>query len=62
MWVAVEPFFVEHQLDYAQIVMYEVVIDNQNLAAELFYAITEGEHSATIRSANLLQNFLRFLF
>lgn len=39
----VEPFFVEHQLDYAQVVMYEVVLDDEDLAMELFYAIKEGE-------------------
>jgi parvulin-like peptidyl-prolyl isomerase len=41
----VEPFFVEHQLDYAQVVMYEVVLDDEDLAMELFYAIAEGETS-----------------
>jgi parvulin-like peptidyl-prolyl isomerase len=41
----VEPFFVEHQLDYAQVVMYEVVLDDFDLAMELFYALTEGEMS-----------------
>ncbi len=41
----VEPFFVEHQLDYAQVVMYEVVLDDEHLAMELFYAIAEGEMS-----------------
>jgi hypothetical protein len=41
----VEPFFVEHQLDYAFVVMYEVVLDDQDLAMEIFYAIAEGETS-----------------
>lgn len=41
----VEPFFVEHQLDYAGIVMYEVVLDDEDLAMELFYGIQEGEMS-----------------
>lgn len=41
----VEPFFVEHKLDYAQVVMYEVVLDDEDLAMELFYAIAEGETS-----------------
>ncbi|MBN4005254.1 peptidylprolyl isomerase [Nostoc sp. LPT] len=41
----VEPFFVEHQIDYAQIVMYEVVLDDFDLAMELFYALGEGEIS-----------------
>ncbi|MBW4566159.1 MAG: peptidylprolyl isomerase [Mojavia pulchra JT2-VF2] len=41
----VEQFFVENQLDYAQVVMYEVVVDDLDLAMELFYAIQEGEIS-----------------
>ena len=41
----VEPFFVEHQLDYVQVVMYEVVLDDFDLAMELFYALAEGEMS-----------------
>lgn len=41
----VEPFFLEHQLNYAQVVMYEVVLDDEDLAMELFYALTEGEIS-----------------
>lgn len=39
----VEPFFVDRQLDYAQVVMYEVVLDDEDLAMELFYALGEGE-------------------
>jgi parvulin-like peptidyl-prolyl isomerase len=41
----VEPYFFEHQLDYAGVVMYEVVLDDEDLAMELFYAIQEGEMS-----------------
>jgi parvulin-like peptidyl-prolyl isomerase len=41
----VEPFFVEHQLDYAGVVMYEVVLDDEDLAMELFYGMQEGEMS-----------------
>jgi parvulin-like peptidyl-prolyl isomerase len=41
----VEPFFVEHQLDYSGVVMYEVVLDDEDLAMELFYGIQEGEMS-----------------
>lgn len=41
----VEPYFYEHQLDYAGAVMYEVVLDDEDLAREFFYAITEGEMS-----------------
>lgn len=39
----VEAFFVEHQLDYTQVVLYEVVLDDEDLAMELFYALQEGE-------------------
>lgn len=39
----VEPFFIEHQLDYTQVVMYEVLLEDEDLAMELFYAIQEGE-------------------
>jgi parvulin-like peptidyl-prolyl isomerase len=39
----VEPFFVEHQLDYTLAVFYEVIFDDEDLAMELFYAIQEGE-------------------
>ncbi|MDZ7993493.1 MAG: peptidylprolyl isomerase [Nostoc sp. EfeVER01] len=41
----VEPYFLEHQLDYASVVMYEVFLDDEDLAIELFYAIKEGEIS-----------------
>ncbi|MUL35791.1 peptidylprolyl isomerase [Gloeocapsopsis dulcis] len=42
---SIEPFFVEHQLDYAGVVFYEVILNDQDLALELFYAITEKEIS-----------------
>ena len=41
----VEPYFFENQLDYASIVMYEVILDDEDLALELFYAIREDEMS-----------------
>ncbi|RQH32649.1 peptidylprolyl isomerase [Okeania hirsuta] len=41
----IEPYFYEHQLDYAGVVVYEVVLDDEDLAMELFYAIQEGETS-----------------
>lgn len=41
----VEPFFVEHQLDYAQVVLYDITLDDADLAMELFYAIQEQEIS-----------------
>jgi parvulin-like peptidyl-prolyl isomerase len=41
----VEQFFVEHQLDYTQVVIYEVVLDDKDLAMELFYAVSEEDIS-----------------
>jgi hypothetical protein len=41
----VEPYFFENQLDYVGVVMYEVVLDDEDLALELFYGIKEGEMS-----------------
>lgn len=41
----VKPFFYEHQLDYLAAVTYEVILDDEDLAWELFYALTEGEMS-----------------
>ncbi|NEO50758.1 MAG: peptidylprolyl isomerase, partial [Moorea sp. SIO4A3] len=41
----VEPYFYENQLDYEKVVMYEVEIDDDDLAMELYYAIQEGETS-----------------
>lgn len=40
-----ELFFIEHQLDYNQAVLYEVVLDEEDLATELFFAVQEGEIS-----------------
>ena len=41
----VELYFYENQLDYAGVVMYEVIFDDEDLAMELFYTIKEGEMS-----------------
>lgn len=41
----IELYFLEHQLDYAGVVMYEIVLDDEDLALELFYSIQEGEMS-----------------
>ncbi len=41
----VEPYFFENQLNYTGVVMYEVVLDDEDLAMELYYAILEGEMS-----------------
>nr|WP_233222479.1 MULTISPECIES: peptidylprolyl isomerase [Chroococcidiopsis] len=39
----VESVFFEQQLNYGGVVMYEVVLDDRDLALELFYALQEGE-------------------
>ena len=41
----VEPFFYAHQLDYSGAVTYEVILDDEDLALEIFYALQEGEIS-----------------
>lgn len=41
----VEPYFYEHQLDYAGAIIYEIVLDDRDEAIELFYEIQEGEIS-----------------
>ncbi|MEH2411795.1 peptidylprolyl isomerase [Nostoc sp.] len=41
----VEPYFFQHQLDYAGVVLYEVILNDEDLAIELFYGIQEGEIS-----------------
>ncbi|MBR8836522.1 MAG: peptidylprolyl isomerase [Stigonema ocellatum SAG 48.90 = DSM 106950] len=41
----VERFFYEHQLNYVAAVTYEVILDDRDLALELFYALQEGEIS-----------------
>jgi parvulin-like peptidyl-prolyl isomerase len=41
----VEPFFYEHKLDYIGAVTYEAILDDEDVALELFYALEEGEIS-----------------
>lgn len=41
----VKPYFFAHKTDYISAVLYEVVLDDQDLAMELFYAIQEEEIS-----------------
>ncbi len=38
-------YFFENQLDYAGVVMYEVILDDEEFALELYYAIKEHEIS-----------------
>lgn len=41
----VEKFFVQHRLDYEQILLYQIVVPYEKLAQELFYQIAEKEIS-----------------
>ncbi|MCG9890952.1 MAG: peptidylprolyl isomerase [Thermosynechococcaceae cyanobacterium MS004] len=43
----VELYFAERQVDYTQAALYEIVLSNQDLAIELFYAIQEQEITFT---------------
>lgn len=39
----VESFYLEHRSEYVKVVLYEVVLPNEDLAIELFYALQEQE-------------------
>jgi parvulin-like peptidyl-prolyl isomerase len=41
----VEPFFIENKLNYVGAYIYEAILNDEDLAIELFYAIHEGEIS-----------------
>nr|AVH79526.1 hypothetical protein [Synechococcus sp. PCC 9341] len=41
----IEPYFYQNQLNYAKVIMYEVILDDEDLAMELYYAIDEDEMS-----------------
>ncbi|WP_013321444.1 peptidylprolyl isomerase [Gloeothece verrucosa] len=41
----IDAYFFQNQLDYGGVVMYEVVLEDKDLALELFYGIQEGEMS-----------------
>ncbi len=52
----VEQFFYAHQIDYVGAVTYEVVLDDEDLALELFYALQEGEISFQEIARQYIQN------
>jgi parvulin-like peptidyl-prolyl isomerase len=39
----VEEYFYQHQLDFDRVVLYEVVLENKELATELYYSVREEE-------------------
>jgi len=52
----VEPFFYAHQLNYSAAVTYEVILDDEDLALEIFYALQEGEISFPEIARQYIQN------
>ncbi|MBE9197501.1 MULTISPECIES: peptidylprolyl isomerase [unclassified Nodularia (in: cyanobacteria)] len=52
----IEPYFFENQLEYAGAIIYEVVLDDEDLAIELFYSLQEGEISFTEVALQYIQN------
>ena len=52
----VEPYFYEHQLDYAGAIIYEIVLDDEDEAIELFYEIQEGEISFSEAAQQYIQD------
>ncbi len=41
----VEKFFYQNSIEYSSAIVYEVILEDQNLAMELFYSIQEGDLS-----------------
>ncbi|WP_414552241.1 peptidylprolyl isomerase [Anabaena sp. CCY 0017] len=52
----IEPFFYAHQPRYFGAVTYEVVLDDEDLALELFYSLQEGEISFQEIARQYIQN------
>ncbi|ABA23979.1 conserved hypothetical protein [Trichormus variabilis ATCC 29413] len=52
----VEPFFYAHKIDYTGAATYEVILDDEDLALELFYALQEGEISFQEIARQYIQN------
>lgn len=52
----IEPYFYAHKIDYTGVVTYEVVLDDEDLALELFYALQEGEISFQEIARQYIQN------
>jgi parvulin-like peptidyl-prolyl isomerase len=51
----VEQFFYQHQLDFDRVVIYEVILEDKELAMELYYAIREGE----IKFSDIASNYIK---
>jgi parvulin-like peptidyl-prolyl isomerase len=51
-----EPYFYAHQMNYYGAATYEVVLDDEDLALELFYALKEGEMTFQQIARQYIQN------
>jgi parvulin-like peptidyl-prolyl isomerase len=52
----VEPYFYAHQIDYYGAATYEVILDDEDLALELFYALKEEEITFQEIARQYIQN------
>ena len=52
----IEPYFVDYRLDYMQASIYEIVLNDEGIAMELSYAISEGEISFFEAAYDYIQN------
>ncbi|MDF5706992.1 MAG: peptidylprolyl isomerase [Nostoc sp. S4] len=52
----IEPFFYEHQLEYSSVCFHEIILENEDLAIELFYAIAEAEISFSEAACQYIQD------
>ncbi len=52
----VEPFFYQNELNYTGAVTYEVVLDDEDVALELFYCLQEGEISFSEVARQYIEN------
>lgn len=52
----IEPFFYAHQSKYFAAVTYEVILDDEDLALEIFYALKQGEISFQEIARQYIQN------
>lgn len=52
----VESYFATHQLDYTKVVIYEVILEDEDVAIELFYSLKEKEITFHEVSQNYIED------
>jgi parvulin-like peptidyl-prolyl isomerase len=52
----VDTYFATHQLDYVTVAIYEVVLEDEDVALELFYSLKEGETTFFEVAQNYVQD------